>query len=143
MKLEPNPQNACFGCGGGNPRGMKLAFEMDDEKQRIHGRFRIGAEFAGARGVLHGGIIALLLDEAMGKVNRFSGVSAVTAELSVEYLRPIPVDEDISVEAFQLERNGRQLWHQGEIRNAAGQVLAKGKGRFVVVDPEKYVKQLR
>ena len=142
MRLEPKPENTCFGCGGGNPRGMKLAFETDDERQRVCGRFRIGVEFAGARGMLHGGIIALLLDEAMGKVNRFSGVSAVTAELSVEYLRPIPVDEDISVEAFQLERNGRQLWHQGEIRNAAGQVLAKGKGRFVIVDPEKYSKRL-
>ena len=81
---------------------------------------------------MHGGIIALLLDEAMGKLNRFHDVRAVTAELSVEYLRPVPVDEEIAVEAEEVSRDGRNLLHRGEIRNAAGKVLARGKGRFVV-----------
>ena len=138
---EPNPQNPCFGCGGGNPRGMQLVFERDEEQQRIRGRFRLGPEYQGGPGFLHGGIIATVLDEALGKMNRFHGATAVTAELSIEYLRPIRVDEEIVVEAFHLERNGRQLWHAGEIRNAAGQVLARGKGRFVVIDPEKYVRE--
>src|SRR5207245_9104471 len=64
-------------------------------------------------------------------------VRAVTAELSIEYLRPIRVDEEIVVEAFQSQRDGRQLFHQGEIRNSEGQLLARGKGRFVVVDPAR------
>ena len=116
-------------------------FERDEERQRIRGRFRLGPEYQGGPGFLHGGIIATVLDEALGKVNRFHGATAVTAELTIEYLRPIRVDEEIVVEAFHLERNGRQLWHACEIRNAAGQVLAKGKGRFVVIDPEKYVRE--
>jgi len=82
---------------------------------------------------MHGGIIALLLDEAMGKLNRFHDVRAVTAELSVEYLRPVPVDEEIAVEAEEVSREGRNLTYRGEIRNAAGKVLARGKGRFVAV----------
>lgn len=138
-KLEPNPTNPCFGCGGANERGMRLTFERDDEGQRIVGRFRISAEYQGSQGVVHGGIIALLLDEAMGKVNRFSDVVAVTAELNIEYHRPVRVDEEIVVEARQVERDGRNLRHEGEIRNAAGKLLARGRGRFVVVDPEKYL----
>lgn len=137
---EPNPDNPCFGCGGANPHGMRLVFERDDQGQRIRGRFRIGAGFQGGPGFVHGGIIATVLDEAMGKVNRFHDVTAVTAELSIEYHRPIRVDEEIVVEASHVERNGRQLWHAGEIRNAAGQVLAKGKGRFVVIDPAQFLK---
>lgn len=143
QKLTPRPENTCFGCGAGNARGMKLEFESDEERQRIVGRFRLGAEYQGGPGFLHGGIIATLLDEAMGKVNRFSDVRAVTAELKVEYRRPVPVEADIVVEAWQAERNGRSLVHHGEIRDAAGRLLAKGIGRFVVVDREAYAEKLR
>jgi uncharacterized protein (TIGR00369 family) len=133
MLLEPNPANTCFGCGGANARGMKLTFEQDDGVRCIRGRFRLGDEYAGGAGFLHGGIIALLLDEAMGKVNRFRSVRAVTAELKVEYLRPVPVNQDIVVEAREVETNGRNLFHEGEIRNASGELLARGRGRFVNV----------
>jgi len=132
-KLEPNPTNGCFGCGGSNPHGMKLTFEQDDENRRIIGRFRLGATYQGGAGYLHGGIIALLLDEVMGKVNRFSNARAVTAELSVEYLKPIQVDQELVIEGHEVERKGRNLFHVGEIRNEAGTVLARGKGRFVVL----------
>ena len=72
----------------------------------------------------------MLLDEAMGKVNRFRGVRAVTAELNVEYLRPVPVEQEIVVEAREIETKGRNLFHVGEIRNVKGDVLARGRGRF-------------
>jgi uncharacterized protein (TIGR00369 family) len=138
MKLEPKPENSCFGCGGGNPRGMRLAFEQDDARQRIVGRFRLGEEYQGGSGFVHGGIIALLLDEAMSKANRFHGEPAVTADLRVEYKRPIRVDTEIVVEGFLTRREGRQLYHEGEIRNAAGDLLARGEGRFVIIDRAKY-----
>ena len=81
----------------------------------------------------HGGIIATLLDEAMGKVCRFREVRAVTAELSVQYLKPVKVDEEIVVEGFETEVKGRNLFLAAEIRNRAGEVLAKGAGRFVII----------
>jgi uncharacterized protein (TIGR00369 family) len=137
---EPNPGNPCFGCGGGNPRGMRLVFERDEQRKRIVGRFRLGPKYQSTLGWIHGGIIATVLDEAMGKVSRFSNVMAVTAELRVEFHRPVGVAEEITVEAFQVGRNARELHHQGEIRNAAGKLLAKGDGRFVVVDAAKYVR---
>lgn len=121
---------------------MQLEFASDDERKRIVGRFRMASEYQGGAGLVHGGIIALLLDEAMGKVNRFSQVRAVTAELTVEYRRPIPVEVEILVEAFQVERNGRSLVHEGEIRDASGRLLARGRGRFVVVDAEGFRKRL-
>jgi uncharacterized protein (TIGR00369 family) len=137
MLLEPKPDNPCFGCGGANPRGMKLTFEQDDAGQRIHGRFRLGAEYCGGPGFIHGGIIAVLLDEAMGKVSRFRQVRAVTAELVIEYLKFVGVDEDLIVEAREVERNGRVLQRTGEIRNTSGELLARGRGRFVQIDPAR------
>lgn len=141
-KLTPRADNSCFGCGAANARGMQLEFESDEQRQHIVGRFRLAAEYQGGAGFAHGGIIALLLDEAMGKVNRFSQVRAVTAELTVEYRRPVPVETEIVVEAFQVQRNGRSLLHEGEIRDTAGRLLAKGRGRFVVVDAESFRKRL-
>ena len=134
MRLEPKPENHCFGCGGANARGMKLAFEQDDAARCIRGRFLLGEEYSGGPGFLHGGIIAVLLDEAMGKVNRFRSARAVTAELKIEYLRPVPIGEEIVVEAHEVETKGRNLFHQGEIRNARGDVLARGRGRFVDIN---------
>lgn len=131
MLLEPNPANTCFGCGGANARGMQLTFEQDDAARCIRGRFRLGDEYSGGPGFLHGGIIAVLLDEVMGKVNRFRGVRAVTAELKIEYLRPVPVGQEIIVEAHEVETKGRNLFHEGEIRTTQGLVLARARGRFV------------
>jgi uncharacterized protein (TIGR00369 family) len=133
ITLTPNPGNHCFGCGGANDQGMKLTFVQDNEKRRIVGRFVLGERYQGGGGMGHGGIIATLLDEAMGKVCRFRGVRAVTAELTVEYLKPVNVQGEIVVEGWETEQKGRNLFHVGEIRNAAGDVLARGKGRFVII----------
>jgi acyl-CoA thioesterase FadM len=82
--------------------------------------------------------VALVLDEALSKVSRLYDLRAVTAALNVEYLRPVRVGEMLQVEAHQERRDGRQLYHAGEIRDAAGRVLARAQGRFVVVDPERF-----
>ena len=133
ITLSPNPENKCFGCGGANAVGMQLTFEQDNVKRRIVGRFILGEAYQGGGGMAHGGIIATLLDEAMGKVCRFRQVRAVTAELTVQYLKPVKVDEEIVVEGFETDQKGRNLFHAGEIRNGAGEVLARGTGRFVVI----------
>jgi acyl-coenzyme A thioesterase PaaI-like protein len=133
---EPNPGNPCFGCGGDNPRGMRLVFDRDDVRQRIVGHFSLGSEYQGGAGFIHGGIIATVLDEVMSKVSQLSDVRTVTAELHVQYLKPIHVSEELYVEGFSTRREGRQLYHEGEIRNRSGEVLARGQGRFVVLNPE-------
>jgi len=133
ITLAPNPANKCFGCGGDNAAGMKLTFEQDNVNRRIVGRFVLGERYQGGAGFAHGGIIATLLDEAMGKVCRFREVRAVTAELTVEYLKPVNVRSGIVVEGRETEQKGRNLFMTAEIRNEAGEVLARGKGRFVVI----------
>jgi uncharacterized protein (TIGR00369 family) len=133
MLIEPNPTNLCFGCGGGNTRGMKLTFEQDDVARKIIGRFRLGTEYQGAFGIVHGGVIALVLDEVMGKVCRFRGVRAVTAEMNIEYLKPVWVDADVVVEGYEKEIDGRNLHLVGEIKDASGKLLARSRGRFVML----------
>ncbi len=144
ITLAPNPTNKCFGCGGANERGMKLTFVQDNVRRRIVGKFILGEAYQGGGGMGHGGIIALLLDEAMGKVCRFREARAVTAELTVQYLKPVKVNEEIVVEGYETDQKGRNLFLVGEIRNNAGEVLARGTGRFVVLgQKEKAATEVR
>ena len=136
ITLAPNPKNKCFGCGGDNPGGMKLTFEQDNVNRKIIGRFVLGERYQGGGGNGHGGIIAVLLDEAMGKVCRFREVKAVTAELAIEYLKPVNVQQEIIVEGRETEQKGRNIFMVGEIRDTAGTVLARGKARFVIIAPK-------
>jgi uncharacterized protein (TIGR00369 family) len=133
ITLAPNLENKCFGCGGANDGGMKLTFTQDNASRKIVGKFILGPRYQGGGGMGHGGIIATLLDEAMGKVCRFRDVRAVTAEMSIQYLKPVRVDEEITVEAFETSSAGRNIFQTGEIRNAAGDLLARGTARFVVL----------
>ncbi len=133
ITLAPNPVNKCFGCGGDNAGGMKLTFDQDNKNRRIVGRFVLGERYQGGGGFAHGGIIAVLLDEAMGKVCRFREVRAVTAELTVEYLKPVKVQHEIIVEGRETEQKGRNIFMTGEIRDADGLVLARSRARFVVI----------
>jgi uncharacterized protein (TIGR00369 family) len=133
LTLSPSPENRCFGCGGANDFGMKLSFEQDNAHRRVIGKFVLGPRYQGGGGNLHGGIIAVLLDEAMGKVCRFRNARAVTAEMSVDFVRPIRVDQEITVEAFETAFRGRNIFQWGEIRDEDGIVLARGRARFVVL----------
>ena len=132
--LTPSSTNGCFVCGAANPRGMYLAFEQDGTAKRIRGRFRLSSDYQGGEGFIHGGIIATLLDEVMSKANRFRKARAVTAELNVEYLKPVRVGEDLLVEGWETDAKGRNLFLQGEIRDLSGNLLARGRGRFVDLD---------
>jgi len=131
--LEPTPANHCFGCGGANDSGMKLTFELDQESERVTGKFVLGSRYGGGAGFAHGGVIAILLDEAMGKISKLTEERAVTAELNIEYRKPVPVDAEIIVFGWQENEKGRNRFRVGEIHDAQGNLLARGRGRFVVV----------
>lgn len=142
LRLGTQPANRCFGCGGDNNAGMRLVFDLDFDAKRIRGRFALGANYAGGAGFAHGGIIAVVLDEAMGKLSKLTEEKAVTAELNVEFRKPVPVDQEIVVEGWQEEEKGRNRFRVGEIRDTQGNLLARGTGRFVVID-ERHFERVR
>lgn len=127
------PRNYCFGCGPHNASGMHLKFQVEGEEPVVRGRLRLPRKYQGSRHVLHGGIVALLLDEAMGKFNRVEAVVAPTAELTVQYVRPVPVGRTILVEARRVRQEGRNYWREGTIVDETGKLLARGTARFVKI----------
>jgi uncharacterized protein (TIGR00369 family) len=111
---------------------------LDFDDRRTRGKFILGPNYAGGAGFAHGGIIAVVLDEAMGKLSRLTQEQAVTAEMSIEYRKPVPTDKEIVVEGWEEEEKGRNRFRVAEIHDPQGNLLARGKGRFVVVTPAHF-----
>jgi len=101
-------RNYCFACGPDNPHGMHLKFSYDEEHDAVVGRVRLPRRYWGPPKHAHGGIIATVLDEAMGKVNRKHQVVALTSEMKVEYLKPVPLSRRLLVEARERSVRGRR-----------------------------------
>jgi uncharacterized protein (TIGR00369 family) len=134
MKMQ---KNYCFACGMNNPDGMRLKFTLDEERQTFVCKFRLGKRYTGPPGHCHGGIIATILDDAMGKVNKLHQVVALTKEMTIEYLRPVPLRTPLRVEGKGVSVIGRQHINMAEIFNEKGEVLARSRGIFIAVDAER------
>jgi uncharacterized protein (TIGR00369 family) len=131
------PLNECFACGKDNPGGMHLKFEFDEPHHRATCEFKLPKRFQGPPGHAHGGIIATILDEAMGKVNKLRSVIAFTKTMNIEYLKPVPLDQTLTAIGFEKSVHGRKHHNAAEIRGVDGTVLARSEGLFIAVDPEK------
>jgi uncharacterized protein (TIGR00369 family) len=130
-------RDGCFGCGPANPHGLHLNFKLAPAGKSYICEFSLDESFVGPPGHAHGGIIATILDEAMGKANKLKSKVALTREMQVDYLRPVPLRQSLVVEGRILRTRGRMLYNKGELRNANGDVLARSSGKFMSINPEK------
>jgi uncharacterized protein (TIGR00369 family) len=130
-------KNFCFACGKDNSQGMRMKFTFDEAHNCFVSRFRLGKRYTGPPGHTHGGIIATILDEAMGKVNKLRQVVALTKQITVDYLKPVPLNQPLRVESRERSVRGRRHINVAEILNEKDEVLARGRGLFISVDAEK------
>lgn len=130
-------KNYCFACGKNNAEGMRLKFVYDEERDCFVCRFRLGKRYTGPPGHCHGGIIATILDEAMGKVNKLRHVVALTSQITVDYVRPVPLNRALRVESRELRVKGRKHVNVAEILNQNGDTLARSRGIFIAIDPQR------
>jgi uncharacterized protein (TIGR00369 family) len=125
-------QNRCFGCGPANAGGLHLEFLLAEDG-RVVCLPTIPDSFEGPAGYLHGGIIATLLDEAMSKSVRAQGLTAMTRQMEINYLRPVPSGAPIRVEGRLVRSEGRKHWSEARIVDTRGHTLADAKGLFIEV----------
>lgn len=125
--------NHCFGCGQENRSGLRLRFLVDDSGTIVC-HTRLALRFAGPPGHAHGGVIATLLDEAMSKANRARQVVAMTRQMEVQYLRPVPLGVPLTLTARHTSGSGRVHHCEAQLADATSQVLATAKAVFLAVD---------
>lgn len=139
----PGLTNHCFGCAPENRHGLHLKFTEHPETRSVAAQFHVARQFEGPPGHVHGGIIATILDEAMGKVSRQKGVIALTGRMEIDYLKPVPLSVPLRAVGWEVRREGRKHHHAGEIRAMDGTVLARSQGVFIQIDPEKMFRKFR
>lgn len=125
----------CYVCGANNREGLKLSFTLGDGT--IETSFVAEKRHQGYRDVLHGGIVAMVLDEVMVLLPyRLFGTIVATAELTVKLLRPVGVGRRVRVRArFAGKAGPGQRLYQvsGEALLEDGTVVATGFGKCAKV----------
>jgi acyl-coenzyme A thioesterase PaaI-like protein len=120
----------CFACGPDNQIGLRMTFEYGDGTAACTLQPR--REFGGWSNIMHGGIVATLLDEAMAHAAIGAGVRAVTARIEVRFRKPVPTDKALVVKGRVTGRRGRVLDISGVLSTADdGETLAESHARFV------------
>jgi uncharacterized protein (TIGR00369 family) len=129
MKFET--YGNCFVCGENNPNGLRLNFEIDAQKKTLKTTFVASPTFQGWDGIVHGGIISTLLDEAMAKLVYELGYHAVTASLEIKFKKPAPILKPLLVHGEITEVNRRLIRAKAHVAKEDGIVLATGTSTFL------------
>ncbi|OGP92913.1 MAG: hypothetical protein A2156_10165 [Deltaproteobacteria bacterium RBG_16_48_10] len=116
----------CFVCGENNPGGLRLNFEIDKEKQTLKTTFVANPVYQGYDGIVHGGIISTLLDEAMAKLAYELGYNTVTASLEIRFKKPAPILEPLRVNGEITEVKARIVKAKAHVTKEDGTILAVG-----------------
>ena len=137
------PDNMCFGCSPHNEQGLQLSFtQVGDSRVRVS--YTAPAHTCGAPGVIHGGIQAAILDEAIGFAvfahDQSTGDASaddnvvrrnvVTVEFDLRYRRPAPVGVELVVQAEVVHTSGKDYLAVGQLLDADGAVLTSATARW-------------
>lgn len=128
-KIEDNGR--CFACGKENPIGLGLDFQFIS--QQFVAKTVVGENYQSYQGIVHGGIVTTMLDEAMGGYLFKRGEPAVTGSLEVRYRKPTPTGEPIVIRGWEEQRRGKIVRMRSTITLADGTVSAEGSAKMVLV----------
>lgn len=123
----------CFVCGRENPVGLRLSWELDATAGTAEGRWFATDLYQGFDGIIHGGIVMALLDDAMWWAIYAQGGFTVTVEASVRFASPLRPGEPARVTARVVERQGRLWVVAAEVRGPDDRLVATAQGRFLQV----------
>ncbi len=134
-RFKPLPllsNNSCFGCGAGNAVGLGMQFYSDGRS--VASSLVVPDHLCGWRQVVHGGIVATILDEVMGWAAIYLMKKVVlTKRLTVDFLKPTLVNQALFVEGWVADRpDERHVVIQAEIHTPNREVSARSEGLFTL-----------
>lgn len=133
LKMVPTtePLNpACFVCGEENPHGMHLGFQAD--ARHASARWTPTAGWESFQGIIHGGIISAVLDEAMSKAIISGGDEAFTADLKIRFRKKICIGDVVFVNAWVVSVEKRKILAEASLTSENGDERAHSWGVFLV-----------
>ncbi|MFH1282306.1 MAG: PaaI family thioesterase [bacterium] len=122
----------CFVCGMNNQYGLKLSWELN--RNTTTARFTAEKRFQGYANILHGGITAALLDEAMTRLVWQKYGNAVSAEMSIRYIKPIYIGDTLEIMGEIIDKKKNLVYTRGIIKTKSEEIAAKATGRSIIID---------
>lgn len=136
MKKELSDDRYCFACGPLNPIGLRM--EVSYRNNKAFSRLSIKREFQGWQNIIHGGVLATVLDEIMAHAVIHYVGHCVTTSLQITYRTPLHADQDIEVVGYVAEEKRRVAIARGEITiPESKQIIATGESKFLLIDNSK------
>jgi len=131
----------CFVCGVENPCGLHIRF-FNDGPQRCIARLKLSDIYQSYPGMAHGGILATILDETMGRAtlsddNVDNPRFMFTAKMEIRYRLPVPLHEEIIVRGWVEKDRGRMVMVSGEVMLADGTVAAEASATLVSIPDDQ------
>lgn len=126
-RKQPN-SNDCFICGRNNPRGLYMAF-YDNGQSEVRAVHTVTEMYQGYPGIVHGGIVAAMLDEVVGRVAMIGDHHhfMFSVKLEVKYRHPVPTQTPLRLVGRIVKMRGRLGKAVGEVQQPDGQVLAEAE----------------
>ncbi len=118
--------------GRRNAFAPPLKVKRDKDELRAWSTFNLGAAYEGPLGHIHGGVLAMLLDQILGMIPALVGLPGMTAYLNVTYRRPSPLFADLNIEAKVDRTEGWKTFATGRIFDAEGRTTAEAEALFIV-----------
>jgi uncharacterized protein (TIGR00369 family) len=119
----------CFCCGADNERGLHLVF--GHRQGEAEASLEIPSYFSGWKGIAHGGLLSMLLDEVMAHACLGLAESAVTGEMTVRFIKPVATGTKVRLVGKVVETRGRILSTRGWIYDETGASAAEATARFI------------
>ncbi|MGC8793277.1 MAG: PaaI family thioesterase [Bryobacteraceae bacterium] len=132
MNLQVLSNPACIVCGPENPRGLKLRFQARDDGEVV-AEWTPTSDWEGFRGIIHGGIVTTVLDEAMSQAVSARGWPALTCELRVRLRRHVEPGRTLQVRAWVVERQRRKILTEATLAAPGGQEHAHAWATFLAL----------
>ncbi len=123
---------ACFGCGQDNDHGFRLKFTWDGHAARSE--FTPDERFQGWPGLVHGGIMACLLDEVMGYAALYEVGRCVTARMQIELKKPASIGERLLLASWVSRKSRKLVNTEATVSLEDGTIVAEATGTHFVVD---------
>ena len=134
--METSPEisiatsNLCFGCGKNNPCGLKLKFEWDGKMAKSE--FTPTDLHQGWKGIIHGGILTTLLDEAMGYVTYFENIPAVTGIIEIRMRQAVLIGQHLIITAWVTKNARRLVQTKAKLTLSDGTIVAEAKATQLI-----------
>lgn len=131
-KIVLKDDNNCFVCGRNNKLGLKLDFNLNTN-ETISCEFIAKKEYQGFSGIVHGGLLGLIMDEAMVNLLWKLGIKAVTAEFVMRLQSPAYVGKKLTFNA-SIEKKAKRIFYTKSSCSCDGALIAQATAKCIKVD---------